>query len=82
MSDKLFKEFCEAADKAGISRFDFSVEPQESTADEINAELLAALKGVMTWVSNWDCEFKYDPDWPEDEATYLAAIARAEGGAA
>ena len=50
-------------------------------AAEINAELLAALKGVMTWVSNWDCEFKYDPDWPEDEATYLAAIARAEGGA-
>ncbi len=40
--------------------------------------LLEALRLLYSWVDNWDCPFKDDDEWPEDDAKIRAAIAQAQ----
>lgn len=39
--------------------------------------LREALKGVMLWITNWQPEFTYDPDWPEYKEKARQALEEA-----
>lgn len=41
-------------------------------------DLVAALKEVSAWISNWDPSFTQDEQWPETKAQIAAALAKAE----
>ncbi len=48
------------------------------TDREVVEQLQIALKSVMNWVSNWDPNFSYDPEWPETKDQASAALEEAE----
>jgi hypothetical protein len=42
-------------------------------------DLLAALKEVCEWISNWDANFTQDDEWPATSKRINDAIRKAEG---
>ena len=42
-------------------------------------ELVAVLREVMGWISNWSPNFEQDQDWPETRDRVDAAIAKVTG---
>ena len=41
-------------------------------------DLLDAIQLCMTWIRNWDPEFIFDEEWPDDCRVIEAAIAKAK----
>jgi hypothetical protein len=52
--------------------------PPRPDAGQVNAELLEALKRVLSWVKNWNPSFCEDDEWAEDNKAFRALIAKAE----
>jgi hypothetical protein len=53
--------------------------PPRPDAGQVNAELLEALKRVLSWVKNWNPSFCEDDEWIEDNKAFRALITKAEG---
>lgn len=55
----------------------FSCDIEAVLRESGHAELVAALKLVLEWIGNWDPNFIYDDEWPDDRSKIDAALRRA-----